>query len=211
MLYLVSPSTPMLRLEIKAGRFGAITTPATRYRVAGLPVWAADNACGPSPDFSRFGASYPGDDKWLAWLEAMLPWRDQCIFAVVPDVVCDSGATLERFHRLFPAVRDLGYPVAFAAQNGLTLGEVPWGSMDCLFLGGDDGWKLGPPAVPFIREALQRGLRVHAGRVNGGGRFAYFRALGVHTADGQCINRAPDKNLLRHGKWRARAPQEVIF
>lgn len=211
MLYLVSPSTQMLRDKIKAGRFGAITTPATRYRVAGLPAWAADNACGPNPYFTAFAVSYPGDDKWLTWLERLTTWRARCLFAVIPDTVCNADATLSQFDRLSGPVADMGYPVALAAQNGMTVDDVPWDRISCLFLGGDDAWKMGPPAVTLIRAALARGKKVHAGRVNGGDRFAYFRALGVHTADGGCINKAPDENVGRIDHWESILPQEVLF
>lgn len=210
-MYLVSPSTPMLRDLIKAGRFGAITTPATAYRIDDMPVWAADNACGPSPDFTRFGVNYPGDAKWLRWLERQTPHADRCLFAVIPDVVCNAGATLDRFERLAPAVAEMGYPVALAAQNGLEYLEVPWDDLNVLFLGGDTAWKMGTAAGTLTREAIDRGKRVHAGRVNGGRRFAHFRGLGCATADGKCVNVAPDTNVGRPDLWEARVDQGVMF
>lgn len=209
MLYLVGPSTAMLRDLIRAGDLGAIITPAHRLSVGGLPVWAADNACGPGRD-GRPAASYPGDEKWAAWLERRAPDRARCLFAVVPDVVGDAAATLDRFGELAPVVRELGYPVALAAQNGLEHMSVPWARLDCLFLGGDTGWKMGLGAAELAREALARGKHLHAGRVNGGARWAYMDALGCHTADGGCINRAPDKNIGRLAKWQARTVQEVL-
>jgi hypothetical protein len=211
MLYLVSPSTPMLRHMIKAGTFGAITTPATRYRVDGLPIWAADNACGPSPDFTQFGAHYPGDEKWMRWLEAMSGHRTRCLFAVIPDVVCDAGATLDRFGRLAPIARAMGYPVALAAQNGQEYLPVPWDDLDVLFLGGDTSWKLGLAAAQLTREAIERGKQVHMGRVNGGPRFAYAAGIGCSTADGKCVNVAPDKNATRPARWKARPVQGVLI
>ena len=208
MLYLVSPSTPMLRDMIRAGVFGAITTPATSYRIDGLPVWAADNACGPSEQGN--GVNYPGDSKWAAWLDRMSPHASRCLFAVIPDVVGDAAATLERFGRLSGVAEALGYPVALAAQNGLEHMTVPWDQFGVLFLGGDTQWKLGLAAAALAREAIARGKRVHAGRVNGGGRFAYMCALGCSTADGKCINVAPDTNVARHARWQAAPVQGVL-
>lgn len=209
MLYLVSPSTPYLRQYIKAGVFGAITTPATSYRVDGLPIWAADNACGPSEQGN--GVNYPGDAKWAEWLDRMSPHAPRCLFAVIPDVVGQAGPTLDRFDRLSGVARDLGYPVALAAQNGLEHLTVPWDDLDCLFIGGDTAWKLGMAAARLAREARDRGKHVHMGRVNGGGRFAYAASIGCQTADGLCINKAPDKNVSRHDQWQARPVQGVLY
>jgi len=209
MLYLVSPSNPRLRDMIKNGTFGAITTPATSYRLDGLPTWAADNACGPSEHGN--GINYPGDHKWAHWLERMSPHASRCLFAVIPDVVGNADSTLHRFDQLSHIARDLGYPIALAAQNGIEYMPIPWDDFDVLFLGGDDQFKLGLPAADITRQAIARGKRVHAGRVNGGARFAYMRALGCHTADGKCINIAPDKNIPRHTRWQAHPVQEILL
>ena len=203
MLYLVSPSTPLLRDLIRAGHFGAITTPATRYRIDGLPAWAADNAC--------FGKGYPGDEKFRAWLEGMSPHAGRCLFAVAPDVVADAAGTIARSRPWLPVIRAMGYPAAFVFQNGQEHLPVPWGEFDVGFIGGDTAWKLGIAAAQLTREALARGKRMHAGRVNGGPRFAYMRGLGVHTADGKCVNMAPDKNVGRHDRWQARPDQGVLL
>jgi hypothetical protein len=208
MLYLVSPSTQMLRARIKAGQFGAITTPATGYRVNGLPLWAADNACGPGPNGNAAG--YPGDAEFVAWLGRLAPHAARCLFAVAPDVVCDAGATLALFDRFGPVIRAMGFPAALAAQNGLEDMTVPWDALDVLFLGGDTAWKLGLAAAQLTREAIARGKRVHMGRVNGGGRYAYAAGIGCSTADGGCINRAPDKNVARHDQW-ARMPVQGVL
>jgi hypothetical protein len=129
---------------------------------------------------------------------------------VVPDVVGDAVATLDRFDRLERIPRELGYPVALAAQNGLECLPTPWDRFRVLFLGGDTRWKLGLAAAELAREAIARGKRVHMGRVNGGGRYAYARALGCSTADGRCINKAPDKNLTRHDRWEDHPVQGVL-
>lgn len=198
MLFLVGPTTPMLRDRIRAGEFGAIITAATGNRIDDMPVWAADNGC--------FGKTYPGDAAWLRWLERNAEHASRCLFAVVPDVPYDARATLRQYGRYVDTVRNLGYRPALAAQNGLEYLPVPWDDLDVLFLGGDTPWKLGLAAAQLTRDALERGKPVHAGRVNGGKRWAYFRALGCASADGGCVNRAPDKNVGRPAKWAARHP-----
>jgi hypothetical protein len=205
MLYLISPSTPALRHMIRVGEVGAIVTPATGYRVNGLPVWAADNGC--------FSSGYPGDEAFARWLERHTEHAGRCLFAVAPDVVGDAVATLERSRPWLPVIRSMGYPVAFVLQNGQEHRPVPWDDIDAVFIGGDTAWKLGPGAAQLTREARDRGKHAHMGRVNGGRRMAYAAAIGCLTADGNCLTRAPDKNTVRLAGWyrQARNPQEVLF
>jgi hypothetical protein len=56
--------------------------------------------------------------RFFPFLERLLPYREQCLFVVVPDVVGDAQATMELFWRWAPLIRDLGFPVAFVAQDG---------------------------------------------------------------------------------------------
>jgi hypothetical protein len=193
----------MLRQAIKDGRLGAITTPRSRHKVDGLPVWAADNGC--------FSDGYPGDDRFVAWLERMSPHAGRCLFAVAPDVVGDAAATLERSQPFLPVIRAMGYHPAFVFQNGQERLPVPWDEFDVGFIGGDTRWKLGIEATALAREAARRGKSLHMGRVNGGSRFSHAAAIGCATADGGCINRAPDKNIGRHDKWQAQPIQGVLL
>lgn len=129
MIYLANPAggEPTLA-AMRAGLIGFIDTPAqANERPPGL-VWCADNGC--------FGQGWPGVDRWLAWLQRHAHDVDSCLFATAPDVVGDPAATLERSRPLLPAIRDLGYPAALCAQNGLTPAMTPWEEFDCLFLGG---------------------------------------------------------------------------
>ncbi|MGH3863561.1 hypothetical protein, partial [Actinokineospora sp.] len=49
--------------------------------------------------------------------------------------------------------------------------------------------------------ALDRGKRVHMGRVNSGRRWTYAEHLGCHSADGTFLAFAPDTNLQRLRGW----------
>jgi hypothetical protein len=63
---------------------------------------------------------------------------DQCPFATAPDVVANHFATEDRSRPWLERIRDLGYPVAFVAQNYMEMSTWDlWDEIDCLFIGGD--------------------------------------------------------------------------
>jgi hypothetical protein len=117
---------------------------------------------------------------------------------VVPDVVADADATLERFHRYRPVVAEAGYPVAFVAQDGLE--RVPWPQIDCLFIGGTDAFKGSEWAIAAAAEARQRGKWVHVGRVNGDRRFRAWAPF-ADSCDGTFLRFAPSQNVPRLARW----------
>lgn len=139
--------------------------------------------------------------KWIAALERRLGIRESCLFAVVPDVVADFDGTLERWRMWSPIVREFGYPLAFAAQNGLDLTRVPWDEFDVWFTGGDDDWKLSQQSWEGMAEARARGKWCHLGRVNGGGKLAAAAAGGYDSADGTFVAFGPDVNLPKVLRW----------
>lgn len=199
MIYFANPSNSRVRDAMKAGLLGAITTPAQGNKITGLPLWCADNGCGPG--VRGIGKGYPGDEAWLAWLADLAPHASRCAFAVAPDVVGDAAATLERSLPFLPVIRGLGYPAAFVAQNGQDRLPVPWDEFDVLFNGGDDGWKLGEPMGRLAAEAKARGKRLHMGRVNSLKRMRHARARGYDSADGTFIRFGPDIRLPEALGW----------
>lgn len=190
MLYLGNASSPAVRDAMATGEIGMMVTPAR--------VWAADNGC--------FGAGYPGDDAWTAWLARLQRHTDRCLFATAPDVVADAAATLLRSAPHLPVIRRLGYPAALVAQDGLEHLRVPWAHVDVLFLGVSTGWKLGPGAAELTAEALVRGKPVHMGRVNSARRWNHALRIGCASVDGTCLTYAPDANLARIRRWALPAP-----
>lgn len=176
---------------MQAGLLDCIVTPKQGNKLPDDVWFCADNGC--------FGAGYPGDDKWWAWLQT-LP-ADRCRFAVAPDVVGDAAATLARSAPWLPRIRDLGMPAAFVAQDGLESLDIPWGDFDVLFIGGSTGWKLGRHARAIVREAKLRGKPVHMGRVNSHSRLRYADAIGCDSADGTYIAFGPDTNLPKTLGW----------
>ena len=191
-LYLANPSSPKVRDAMRQGLLGQICTPNEgRAPLPGV-AWAADNGC--------FSKNYVGDTRWLAWLSA-LP-RAGCLFAVAPDVVADAAATLARSRPWLSRIRALGVPAAFAAQDGAEQpGMVPWDEFDVLFIGGTTEWKLSPYAARLAREAKDRGLKVHMGRVNSGRRKTIADLFECNTVDGTFLAFGPDTNLPRLLTW----------
>lgn len=193
MLYLANASSPGIRDAMSTGELGQICTPAEgRVPLPGVR-WGADN--------SRFGKGYPGHDRWRAWLQRHAEHADRCLWATAPDVVGDAAATLGMSGPFLPVIRELGYPAALVAQDGLEHLGVPWSTFDVLFIGGSTEWKLGTAAARLVAEAIDRGKRVHMGRVNSGRRWSYAEHLGCHSADGTFLAFAPDTNLRRLLGW----------
>lgn len=180
---------------------GQIATPAAGNTVAPGRHWCADNGV--------YGGTYPGDVTYLAWLVDRAHLAGRCAFAVAPDVVADAAGTLARSAPMLPRIRSLGYPVAFAAQDGSEApGMIPWPALDVLFLAGTTGWKLGHVARALTVEAHRRGKAVHMGRVNSRTRLQYAAAIGCDSVDGTYLAYGPDRNLSRLLGWLAEIDQQ---
>lgn len=176
-----------------AGELGCLLFPRQRLTRPAGAIWAADNGC--------YSKGWTGEEKWVAWLTRHAGDVDSCRFATAPDVVGDARATLKRSRPWLPMLRELGYPAALVAQDGLEHERVPYGSFDVLFVGGTTAWKLGPAVRELIAAAHQHGKPVHMGRVNSGKRWQYAKALGCASVDGTFLRFAPDHNLSRLRRW----------
>jgi hypothetical protein len=191
MLYFANPTT-VAEAAMTRGLLGFIATPRQgNKRPAGV-TWCADNGC--------FSDKFD-EGAWWAWLVANAGDAATCNFAVAPDVVGDAAATLERSRPWLGRMRELGYRVAFVAQDGIEATEVPWDEFDALFIGGSTEFKLGPIAEAAIAEAKARGKYVHVGRVNSKRRFDRFAELGVDSVDGTFLTFAPRQNIHRLLSW----------
>lgn len=175
--------------------FGILTTYQHHGVVAGIRAglpWAADNCA-----FSdRFDA-----DRFLAWLPTMTEYHPTCLFVVVPDVVGDSAATLERWHEWRPKL--LSWPLAFACQDGQLPDEIP-ADCDVVFIGGTTTWKLSESALCCIRWGQANGKGIHIGRVNWGKRYRHFRIMRgseFFTTDGTRTRFDGTERTLR--SWKA--------
>lgn len=191
MLYFANPCGEAVIEKMKEGVLGFIDTPRQGNIKPDGVIWCADNGC--------FGKGYPGDDKWLAWLEKLGP--TDCVFATAPDVVGDAEATMERSLPLLPEIRKRGFPAALVAQDGLEGLDIPWDDFDALFIGGSTEWKLGEAAKALVAEANTRGKYTHMGRVNSKKRYNYARSIGCDSVDGTFLVFGPKVNLPKLLTW----------
>lgn len=193
MRFFANPSTPRVREAMQAGLIDCIETPKQGNQPVEGAAWCADNGC--------FGKGYPGDTEWFAWLERHAHRASTCLFAVAPDVVGDAQATWERSKPWLPRIRQLGYPAALVAQDGIEHMDIEWDTFDVLFIGGSTDWKLGPHARTITAQAKAHGKHVHMGRVNSLTRLRYAQAIGCDSADGTYIAFGPDLNLPKVLGW----------
>lgn len=158
----------------------------TPERCAWYPCHAVDNGC---------FANQWDETRWLAYLERTP--RIRCSFVVAPDVPFDWEATWQRSAPYVPVIRNLGFPVAVAVQNGATADTVPWDELDAVFIGGDTAWKLGVRALEISRAAHDRDKPVHMGRANSQRRFRRAIEMMADSADGTFLKYGPDINAPR--------------
>lgn len=142
------------------------------YPVGGLND-ALDNGWKWMMDNNQFSGNFDAK-TWLTALLKYLPYKENCIGIPIPDVVGNALETLRRFSQYWRVVHDLGYPVAFVSQDGITPEITPWNYFDVLFVGGTNDHKLHDEASIMIAEARERGKRVHIGRVNYPKRLRQF-------------------------------------
>lgn len=180
-LILVNTAHPQAVKHAGPG-FGRLLSPrqfARAYDTSreGIP-WAADNDC-----FQRLDPV-----AYRAMLNAIygLPG---CKFVTAPDVVGDWRSTRERFDEWQDELSACWQPVAYVIQDGQPEADVPWRSIDALFIGGTTAFKLSPEAERVGRAAKRRGMWLHMGRVNSRKRFDFARAIGVDSIDGTKFSR----------------------
>jgi len=188
MLYLGTGSDPAVVDLLDRRVIGLMCRPRANNPRAGW-LWAADNGC------------YSGDWdplEWARWLLRPRP-RAGCLFAVVPDVVADWPATLERFAEYRADVRSVGYPVAIAVQDGATGSSIPWREIDAVFVGGTTEWKHSEAAHDIATEAHARKRWVHVGRINSQRAMAAWPD--ADSCDGTFLAFAPAHNVERLLRW----------
>lgn len=133
-----------------------------------------------------------GEARWLAMLDKLAGTRP--MFVLLPDVVGDWNATLDRSARYRGELADRNLPAAVALQDGCDFREALALSPDTVFVGGTTDWKLRSvePACAIFRP---RGIRVHVGRVNSRDRLFLCRSCGADSVDGTGWNRYSDAML----------------
>lgn len=200
MMILVHTAHPQA-LEHAGPGFGRLLSPRQYSRAsdtaeAGIP-WAADNDC-----FQRLDAK--------AYISMLLAIQDLpgCRFVVAPDVVGDWMRTRRLFNIWEAPIADTRLPVAYVAQDGQPATHLPWERIGALFVGGTTEFKLSVEAERLAREAKERGLWLHMGRVNSRKRFDYARAIGCDSIDGTSFSRFRNRWLPPALAWHRQSLQE---
>lgn len=154
-------------------------------------VWAVDNGA--------FSGKF-NEKLFFNFLERMLPYQDRCLFCACPDVMLDPIKTYEQFIKYSERIKDLGYPVAFIAQDGQENLSFPE-DFDWLFIGGSTEWKMSQSATDCIIKANSIGKKIHIGRVNSYKRLKHFQPYGIKSVDGNKLKYAPDAETKRIISW----------
>lgn len=180
MIYM-NPQVP--KVKVFAPGWGHILTPSSgAVSIPDGAVWCADSGV-----FT--GVFEP--ERFFSWLESMRIYAGKCVFVAVPDSVSNAVETLYKYRWWAWRIKDLGYPVAYVAQDGAESLPFP-PEYDALFIGGSTEWKLSPAADACILRAQERGAWVHIGRVNSQKRIRHFQLVGADSCDGTTITYEPD-------------------
>ena len=178
MMIMSGQSNPMWHYA--AGRWpgsvGLLLGPAY-FRKQALRPWlpyALDNDA-----FTAWRSGKPWSES--AWME-MLLWARMTgyrpLWAIVPDVVANRQATLDNWSRYASAIDSIGWPKAFAVQDGMTPDDVP-GDAAVVFVGGSDEFKWRTASMWTVHFP-----RVHVGRVNSVEKMSFCEDIGVESVDG---------------------------
>ena len=199
LILLTTAAHPQL-VEYRHPNLGRLLTPRHYPRAsdtarAGFP-WAADND------------AYNGFDEYrfCAMLDTIagLPG---CLFVTAPDVVGDAELTYRQFDEYAWLIARAELPIGYVAQDGIEDWPVPWGSMNALFIGGTDEFKLGETSAALAIEAKRRGKWVHMGRVNSGRRVIAAKSFGCDSFDGTTFSRWRGTYLKAGLEWASTADQ----
>jgi hypothetical protein len=232
-IYFGNPVAGAREVMEQGGLLGLIDTPDQGNKHPDVAIWIADNGKF-SPKRAESGEAWD-EQGWWDFLVKNSDKAHKAAFATAPDVVHwvqypngkkgpmgDAAATLIESARWYDKIRELGYPVALVAQDGLDPADVPWDKIDAIFIGGSDDYKVGtappgrvralkldgtplgiPGSIGVIQEAKRRGKWVHIGRVNSQARYRFARMVGADSVDGTYLKFGPSENLANLMIWLA--------
>jgi len=179
-----------MRLKYDCNFIDQLRTPLTAYRMDTLGVLphAIDNGA--------FSAPIKEGVLWRLVQEARINERrypGSCRFVAMPDVPFDHFSTLRLYEPWLENLemhQDPGLPRAFVAQDGCTSwdSEIPWDSIECIFIGGSNDYKESEDAFDLAKEAKAREKWVHVGRVNTPRRILLWDMV-ADSIDGSGISR----------------------
>lgn len=178
-LIATSPKTAIEKIGVEDYRVycGLLTSPKN----GNLPIRAIENGAMWAMDNDAFTGFH--SKRFLSKLNR-LKGSPHCLFVVSPDCVGNAALTLDYFWYWQPIIHAMGYPVALALQNGMEGYAMPWGYISAVFIGGDTLFKYTPYVASIAKEAKQRGVWIHMGRVNSHQRIRHAFAIGCDSFDG---------------------------
>lgn len=155
------------------GEIGWIQGPSSFKKPRWYMPYAVDNDA-----FSAWenGTEW-SESKWLNMLDEVKLGGIDPLWALVPDVVGDREKTIERWHKYKHEIVDRGIKTAFAAQDGMSISDIP--ECDVVFVGGTTKWKW--EYAPSFCLAFNR---VHIGRVNTLSKLWECKDMGAESVDG---------------------------
>ncbi len=109
-------------------------------------------------------------------------------FIVIPDVVAGGRESLAFSRQWIPRLSRERRPLYLAVQDGMTPDDVAdvlkaWPEVSGLFVGGSSEWK--DQTLPaWAQFAIERGVKIHVGRVNTKRRLDHCQRCGVDSIDG---------------------------
>lgn len=149
------------------GKVGLLFTPRSWRPPLPFMPYALDNGC-----FTKWES-----EMFLKMLKKARYYHKP-LWIVVPDVVGDSEATIKQWYEWAPKVKEYGFPLAFACQDGMEPQDVPKGAF-CCFIGGTTNWK---------RSNADRFKDIckwlHIGRVNSWDGIEWAKWCGADSIDG---------------------------
>jgi hypothetical protein len=118
------------------------------------------------------------EDNWIRMLDAVAKTGLHPRWILVPDVVADKEATLQKWKRYAPVARQFNWPLAIAVQDGMTPSDLP-DDVDVIFVGGTTEWKWNT-----LCSWVETKKTVHVGRVNEISKVLVCEFFGVESVDG---------------------------
>ena len=199
MVILVSGASKTLQRLQGHPNLGQLLTPqAGNAIMSGMP-YAADNAA-----YSNWD-----EGKFVRMLDSLV--GKSPMWVSVPDVVGKAIATSRLYDKWWPEINGRGLPVALVAQNGQeSIGLPPEWKYDCLFIGGDNEFKLGAHVRWLVKKVKSKGKLVHMGRVNSWRRLCYAYEIGCDSVDGTGFSRFPDTYIPQMIRYLEK-PQSNLF
>jgi len=194
MLLLVSGATTAIE-KFKSKHLGQLLTPQTGNKIDRIVknglMWACDNGC-----FAGF------DEVAFVKMVKNVQGKPNLLFIAMPDVVGNTEETLKSFKIWYPVFeRYYNAPIAYVLQDGVNQNEIPWDSINAVFIGGSTEWKLSKEAANIVHVAKEKGKWVHMGRVNSFKRVRYAYTIGCDSFDGTQFSMFPDTYIPQALDW----------